>query len=74
MVVMEKRLRLNDDDRLLLLESLYLYCHKYPEKWDARKMALAIMHGNSGRRAHPYAVQLYTIRDWITELREKRMK
>jgi hypothetical protein len=68
---MEKRLRLDEDDRLLLLESLYLYCHKYPERWEARGLAQAVMDGHPGRRSSPYSVQLYTIKEWIAELRAR---
>jgi len=68
---MEKRLRLTDGDRLVLLESLYLYCHTFPERWEARKIALAIMKGHPGRRSQAYSVQLYTIKDWISELRTR---
>jgi len=68
---MEKRLRLTDEDRLVLLESLYLYCHTYPERLEARKIALAIMEGHPGRRSSGYSVQLYTIKDWISELRAR---
>ncbi len=67
----KKRLRLTDDDRLVLLESLYLYCHTYPERLEARKLALAIMEGHPGRRSPAYSVQLYTIKDWISELRAR---
>ena len=68
---LEKRLRLDDRDRLILLESLLLYCHEYPEEWEARQLALAVMKGRPGRRAQPYSVQLYTIKEWISDLRKR---
>ena len=71
---MERRLRLDEHDRLVLMESLYLYCHKYPERWEARKLAQAIMEGHPGRRSSPYSVQLYTIKEWIEELKRESRK